>query len=87
VASYSLRIKPSAVKEIEAIDARADRRRIVGRIQALAAEPRPPGCEKLSGNRDRYRRRMGRYRIVYAIEDDTSVVTVVRVGHRRDVYR
>ena len=86
MASYSVFIKPSAVKEIEAIGSRSDRRRGVKRIQDLANEPRPQGCEKLSGQ-DRFRVRQGDYRIVYAIEDERLVVTVVKIGHRREVYR
>jgi mRNA interferase RelE/StbE len=86
VASYSVFIKPSAVKEIEAIGSRSDRRRVVRRIQDLANEPRPQGCEKLSGQ-DRFRVRQGDYRIVYAIEDGRRVVTVVKIGHRKEVYR
>jgi len=85
VACYRVFIKPSAVKELEAVPAR-DRQRIARRIQGLGANPRPPGAEKLSGL-DRYRLRQGNYRIIYAIEDDRLVVLVVRVGHRRDVYR
>lgn len=86
MARYSLFIKPSAVKEIEAIDNMLDRRRVVRRIHALADEPRPPGCEKLSAQ-DRYRVRQGVYRILYSIEDERLVVSVVKVAHRKDVYR
>lgn len=85
MARYSLFIKPSAVKEIQSIDNVRDRRRVVQRINALADEPRPPGCEKLSAQ-DRYRVRQGVYRIVYSIEDERLVVSVVKVGHRRNVY-
>jgi mRNA interferase RelE/StbE len=86
VARFDLRIKPSAAKEIDALPRKSDRRRVVHRIEALADDPRPPGAGKLSG-RDRYRLRVGRYRIVYAIEDDELVVVEVRVGQRKDVYR
>jgi len=86
VASYRLFIKPSAVKEIEAIPTRRDRRRVVGRIESLAEDPRPPGCQKLSGA-DKYRVRQGRYRILYTIRDRRLIVTVVRVAHRKDAYR
>jgi mRNA interferase RelE/StbE len=85
VASYRLLVKPSAVKEIEALP-RQDRPRIVARISSLALDPRPPGCEKLSG-RDQYRLRQGDYRILYEIQDLELVVVVVKVGHRREVYR
>ncbi len=83
---YNVLIKPSAVKEIEKIPRKADRRRIVERIAALADDPRPPGSQKLSGS-ERYRLRQGAYRIVYAIEDDRLIVYIVKVGHRKDVYR
>jgi mRNA interferase RelE/StbE len=85
VASYRLFIKPSAGKEIEALPKR-DRRRIVAKITSLSGDPRPPGCEKLSGH-DQFRLRQGNYRILYEIQDLDLVVVVVRVGHRRDVYR
>jgi mRNA interferase RelE/StbE len=85
VANYDLRIKPSAVKELEDLQAK-DRRRIVSQIQNLAGEPRPRGCEKLSG-RDRYRLRQGDFRILFEVDDGAQTVTVVKIGHRRDVYR
>ena len=86
MAKYKILIKPSAVKDIEAISLKKDPRRIVERIRNLEENPRPPGCEKLSGQ-DKYRLRQGRYRIVYSIEDQDLVVYVVKVGHRKDVYR
>ena len=86
MARYRLLIKPSAAKEIEKISRKKDRQRLVRRIRRLADEPRPSGCQKLSG-RDRYRVRQGVYRTVYAIENERLVVYVVKVGHRRDAYR
>ncbi|HLQ27290.1 MAG TPA: type II toxin-antitoxin system RelE/ParE family toxin [Acidiferrobacterales bacterium] len=83
---YRVLIKPSAAKEIEAIPNKKDRQRIVRRIQELATDPRPPGVQKLSGH-DRYRIRQGSYRIIYGVEDDKLIVYVVKVGHRKDVYR
>ncbi len=85
MASYSVRIKRSAAKELEAVPQK-DRKRIVKRIEGLAAEPRPPGCEKLSGE-EKYRLRQGDYRILYEIVDRELIVTVVKLGNRRDVYR
>ena len=85
MAGYELLVKASAAKEIDAIPAK-DRRRIVDRIAALADDPRPPGCQKLSGG-DKYRLRQGHYRVVYLIDDASKQVTVFKVGHRRDVYR
>ncbi len=83
--SYRLTIKPSAAKELEDLP-RRDRSRIVRRITQLATDPRPPGCEKLSGY-DQYRVRQGRLRVVYSIDDAASSVLVVKIGHRRDIYR
>ena len=84
MASYNVLIKRSAAKEIEALPAK-DRHRAVTKIQALANNPRPPRSEKLSGN-DKYRLRQGDYRILYEIVDRDLIVTVVKVGNRRDVY-
>ena len=84
---YRLLLKPSAAKEIEAVNAKADRRRLVELIAALGANPRPHGSEKLAGYDDRYRVRQGNYRIVYLIDDVRRDVTIFKVGHRRDVYR
>lgn len=69
------------------MDYKKDRKRIVAAILALADEPRPVGCEKLAGASDRYRVRVGRYRIVFSIADRDLIVLVVRVAHRKDVYR
>ena len=85
--SYSLKIKPSAGKELEAISSKADRLRLVTKVQALANNPRPRGSEKLAGYADRFRIRQGNYRLVYLIDDEASVVTVYKIGRRRDVYR
>ena len=85
MAKYRLLIKPSAVKEIEAIPFKKDRQRILERIAKLADNPRPFGCEKLSGQ-DKYRVRQGRYRIVYAVEDEILLVYMVKVCHRKEVY-
>jgi mRNA interferase RelE/StbE len=85
VANYRLQIKPSAGKEIEALP-KKDRRRVVAKIQGLATDPRPPGCEKLSGE-DLYRVRQGNYRILYSVHDTDLLVVVIKIGHRREVYR
>jgi mRNA interferase RelE/StbE len=87
VASYSVEIKSSVAKAIEKIDSRKTRERIVGRIHALAANPRPPGAKKLSGLNDRYRLREGDFRILYEIQDAILLVVVVKVADRKDVYR
>lgn len=93
MASYKILIKPSAVKELETIpekdrpfDDAQDRQIIVYRIQGLAENPRPRGCEKLS-DQDKYRLRQGKYRILYQIHDDEVIVVVVRVAKRGEVYK
>lgn len=83
--SYKTLIKPSAVKEIEAIPQRGHERIVAG-IQGLSSNRRPPGCEKLSGQ-DKFRLRQDPYRIVYSVHDDESSVWIVKVGRRKDVYR
>lgn len=85
MANYRILIKPSAVKEIEAIPLKKDRQKIIERIGKLALNPRPSGCEKLTGQ-NKYRLRQGRYRILYAIQDRDLIVCVVKVGHRKEVY-
>ena len=87
MASYSLLIKPSAGKELQAVGSKADRLKIIGKIQVLANDPRPRGSEKLAGYSDRYRIRQGNYRVVYLIDDSASTVTIFKIGHRREVYR
>jgi mRNA interferase RelE/StbE len=86
VARYKILIKASAAKEIQDIATRRDRRKVVEKIRRLADDPRPRGCEKLSGQ-DRYRVRQGNFRIIYSIDDDRLVVHLVKVGDRKDVYR
>ena len=86
MASYSIRIKKSARKELESIPSIKDRQRIVSRIAGLAENPKPRGAVKMSGL-DRYRIRQGRYRILYSIEDAVLTVYVIRIANRKDVYR
>lgn len=85
MASYKLEFKQSVARDLRRIP-KPDLARILERVDALAKEPRPPGCEKLSGQ-ERYRIRQGRYRILHEITDDTLVVTVVKVANRRHAYR
>lgn len=84
MAKYDVVFKRSVYKDLRSIP-NVDVKRILSSIDTLAADPRPPGCEKLSGQ-ERYRIRQGVYRIVYEIEDNRLIVTVVRVGHRGQVY-
>ncbi len=87
MAEYRLLLKASAAKEIEAVGSKADRQRIVKKVQALATSPRPQGSEKLAGYADRYRVRQGSYRIIYLVDDERCEVMIFKVGHRKDVYR
>lgn len=77
MAKYSLRIKKSAIKDLEAIERKADCARIIKGIRSLADDPRQRGSQKLSG-REHYRIRQGRYRILYAIADQELVVYVIK---------
>ena len=83
--SYSLRIKPAAVKELETVPVK-DRRRLVTRIRHLARDPRPAGSEKLTGY-ELHRIRQGDYRVVYEISDQERTVTIFKIGHRREIDR
>lgn len=85
MASYRLVVAKSAAKELEALP-QLDRKRTVARIASLAADPRPPGSQKLSG-RERYRVRQGDWRVLYEIDDAAKVVDVVKIAHRREAYR
>ena len=87
MARYSIHLKASAAKEVEAIEPKKVRRQVVDKIRSLADDPRPRGCEKLSGQANRYRIRQGVYRIVFSVEDSELIVFVVIIGHRREVYR
>ena len=80
-------IKPSAAKELESIGTKRDRQRVVGRIQSLATEPRPPGCDKLAGPAALFRVRQGQYRVIYTVDDARHSIEIIKVGHRREVYR
>lgn len=85
MARYKLEITSSAAKELSDIP-RKELRRIVTRIRALADDPRPPGNKKLCAQ-EKYKIRQGDYRVLYEIEDDILVVYIVKIAHRRDVYR
>jgi mRNA interferase RelE/StbE len=86
VAKYEVFIKPSAAKELEGVGKKKDRQCVVAHIQELTKNSRPPAFQKLSGA-DKYRIRCGNYRIVYSINDDQRLFQVVKIGHRREVYR
>jgi len=85
MAVYKVLFKASVEKDLAAIP-KKDLKKILKRIEGLVENPRPSGCEKLTGQ-ERYRLRQGRYRIVYSIQDDYFTVWVVKVAHRKDIYR
>ncbi|MBW1707131.1 MAG: type II toxin-antitoxin system RelE/ParE family toxin [Deltaproteobacteria bacterium] len=85
MAGYRVFFRKSVEKDFSIIP-KKDVKRILNRIKALEKNPRPSGSEKLTGQ-ERYRLRQGRYRIVYSIQDDELTVWVVKVGHRKDIYR
>ena len=85
MAAYKVHFKASVERDFATIP-KKDLKKILKRIKGLAVNPRPWGCEKLTGQ-ERYRLRQGRYRIVYSIQDDELTVWVVKVGHRKDIYR
>jgi mRNA interferase RelE/StbE len=87
VAAYSLTIKSSAAKELQGVSDKETLSRLIEKIKSLATQPRPPGSEKLAGRSNLYRVRQGNYRVIYFVDDQSRVVDVVKVGHRRDVYR
>ncbi|MDD5679446.1 MAG: type II toxin-antitoxin system RelE/ParE family toxin [Kiritimatiellae bacterium] len=85
MARYELRFRKSVSKDLDPIPKR-DVQRIIEAVRALAEDPRPPQSRKLSGA-EKYRLRCGVYRVLYEIQDDVLVVCIVKVGHRKDVYR
>jgi mRNA interferase RelE/StbE len=85
MAEYKIFLRRSVKKDLSSIS-KKDLKKILEKIKLLAFEPRPVGCEKLSGQ-EKYRIRQGNYRIVYSIQDYELTVWVVRVGHRKEVYR
>jgi mRNA interferase RelE/StbE len=85
MAKYKIDIKDSAIKEIKKLPSK-DIKKILGKISALGNQPRPQNCIKLSAD-DKYRIRIGVYRILYEIKDNLLAVIIVKVGHRKDVYK
>ena len=85
MAAYKVYFRESVEKDFAVIP-KSDLKKILQRIRTLAKDPRPSGCEKLTGQ-ERYRVRQGRYRILYSIQDKDLTVWVVEVGHRKDIFR
>lgn len=85
MAEYKVYFRESVEKDFRSIP-KKDVKKILHRIESLATEPRSLGCEKLTGQ-ERYRVRQGQYRIVYSVQDKESTIYIVKVGHRKDIYR
>ena len=85
MAKYEISLKNSAVKELGDIP-KKELQKIIKKIQALSSDPRLQGSQKLS-NKEKYRIRQGDYRVIYAIDDDSFAVYIIKVGHRREIYR
>ena len=86
MASYRIEFKKSAEKELRAVP-HPFLKKIISKIQKLTGNPRPSGIEKLESEHEYYRLRQNDYRIIFEINDQAQSVTIVRIGHRRDVYR
>lgn len=84
--TYRITLAPPAARQLRKLDPQA-RRRIQAALELLAVEPRPPAATQLVGGSGEWRVRTGDYRIVYEVADDHLLVLVLRVGHRREVYR
>ena len=85
MANYKIYFRKSAAKELRKLPNPAIQK-VIKRIEALAIDPRPVGCEKLTGQ-EFYRIRQGNYRIVYSIQDDELTVWVIKISHRKDIYK
>ena len=84
--SYNIQWKQSAKKELKKLDKQTIRR-IVQAVEKLAEDPYVTGCKKLVGSKSVYRIRVGDYRVVYNIRSSVLVIEIIRVGHRREIYR
>jgi len=85
VAEYSLELKQSAQRELDALEETLFRR-LDRKILALADDPRPHGCKKLKGYKDQWRIRVGDWRVIYIVDDAAKLVRITRIAHRREVY-
>lgn len=83
---YKIEFKPAALRQLKAIDL-SIRRRIVAAIEQLADNPFPPSVKKMAGEPNRWRIRVGDYRVVYEVDSGKLLVLVVAIGHRREIYR
>ena len=84
---YRVLLRPPAQKFLRKLRDKSLTARLIAAMRGLASQPRPPGCEKLVGPDNLYRIRVGDYRIVYQVRDEVLLVLVLKIGHRREVYR
>ena len=85
MSSYSVEVKPSARKELEALPDKV-LARALKKMYSLGDTPRPAGCKKLKGHKDQWRVRVGDWRVVYIIDDAAKLISITRIAHRREVY-
>lgn len=83
---YRIEVAKTAERQLRRLEER-DQLRILRALTSLSAEPHPPGCRKMSGHEDLYRIRVGLFRVIYQIDDDRIIITVLKLGHRKDIYR
>jgi mRNA interferase RelE/StbE len=86
MAQYRIEVSATAERQLKKIR-REDKVRILRAVSALASEPRPDGCKKMSGYDDIYRIRIGNYRVIYEIDGKRIIIVILKIGHRREVYR
>jgi mRNA interferase RelE/StbE len=84
--TYAVFLRPAGLRDLQNLPPNL-RERVESAIDALAENPRPPGCKKLVGFEDEWRVRVGEYRVLYVIDDTKHRVTIARVAHRREAYR
>lgn len=84
--AYKVAILPSALRQLSNLP-RPDQKRVASKIDRLSTDPRPSEATKLQTDRDLYRIRVGEYRVIYTVEEGRLTVLIVRIGHRREVYR
>ena len=86
MANYKIEISKSAEKSLQRIP-KKDILKVVQSIQSLAISPFPEGCRKLQGEENTYRIRQGNYRVIYEVEDNRLLILVLKIGHRKDIYK
>ena len=86
MASFRIEFRPRALRDLKALP-KAARSRIISKVSSLAANPYPPEVRKLTGEEELYRFRVGDYRVIYQVRNELLLVLVIRVGHRKDIYR